>query len=151
MTLTVEQIARIREVADQWVRAGLSTQRCDRSRAEDSVRFAYRSAGLDEPRHVVWMDSPVGGMFAAAMIKSTATATPLPNHVWSLIGEQPWDVIRDQLGSQLAQHLWTQIVDQLADPLGGRPPETSKPGCGASSRIGMETGSASSWSISKIR
>jgi hypothetical protein len=117
VTLTVEQIAHIRDVADRWMRAGLSTQRCDRPRAEASVRSAYRSAGLDEPRHIVWMDSPVGGMSAAAVITSTATATPLPNHVWSLIGEQPWDRVVDQLGIQPAQRLWSQLVDQLNDPL----------------------------------
>jgi hypothetical protein len=33
MTLTVEQTADIREVADQWMRAGVSTQRCDRPSA----------------------------------------------------------------------------------------------------------------------
>jgi hypothetical protein len=118
--LTVEQIAHIREVADRWMQAGLSTQRCDRPRAEAGVRSAYRSAGLDEPRHFVWMDSPVGGMFAAAAIKSTATAMPLANHAWSLIGEQPWDRLVDQLGRQLAQDLWAQITDQLADGPGGQ-------------------------------
>lgn len=120
MTLTVEQIARIREVADQWMEAGLSTQRCDRPRAEAGVRSVYRSAGLDEPQLFVWMDSPVGGMFAAEVIKSTATATPLTNHVWSLIGEQPWDRVLDQLGTQPAQDLWGQIIGQLADQLGGQ-------------------------------
>jgi len=58
VTLTVEQIVHVRGVADKWVQAGLSTRRCDRPRAEASVRFAYRSAGLDEPQHIVWMDSP---------------------------------------------------------------------------------------------
>ncbi|HET7074252.1 MAG TPA: hypothetical protein VFI55_09275 [Mycobacterium sp.] len=115
MTLTVEQLAHIREVADRWVNAGLSTQRCDRPRAEASVRSAYHTAGLDEPQLIVWMDSPVGGMFAPAVIKSAATTMPLANHVWSLIGEQPWDRMVDQLGIQQAQHLWTQISDQLAD------------------------------------
>jgi hypothetical protein len=118
MTLTVEQIAHIREVADQWVRAGLSTQRCDRPRAEASVRSAYRSAGLNEPQLIVWMDSPLGGMFAAAVIKGAATAMPLANHVWSLIGEQPWDLVVARLGIRPAQHLWTQITDQMADRLG---------------------------------
>jgi hypothetical protein len=118
MTLTVEQTAHIREVADQWVRAGVSTQRCDRPRAEETVRAAYRRAGLNEPQLIVWMDSPVGGMFAAAVIKGAATAMPLANHVWALIGEQPWDRVVDQLGIAQAQHLWTQITDQLADRLG---------------------------------
>jgi hypothetical protein len=118
VTLTVEQLAHIREVADRWLNAGLSTQRCDRPQAEASVRSAYHTAGLDEPQLIVWMDSPVGGMFAAAVIKSAATAMPLANHVWSLIGEQPWDRMVDQLGIQQAQHLWTQISDQLADRLG---------------------------------
>jgi hypothetical protein len=54
--LTVEQAADIHRTAGQWVKAGLSTRRCDRPRAEAAVRHTYRSAGLDEPRLIVWMD-----------------------------------------------------------------------------------------------
>jgi hypothetical protein len=58
-------------------------------------------------------------MWAAAVIKSAAAATPLANHVWSLIGEPPWDRLVDQLGTELAHHLWSQLTDELAEPLAG--------------------------------
>ncbi|SPM42064.1 hypothetical protein MNAB215_4282 [Mycobacterium numidiamassiliense] len=97
--------------------AGLSTRRCDKPRAEASVRTAYRTAGLDEPQLIVWMDSPLGGMFAAGIIKSAATFQ-LDGPVWSLLGRQPWDQVVDELGSELAQQLWGQLTAQLGDQLG---------------------------------
>jgi Domain of unknown function (DUF6745) len=115
--LTDAQVADIRVVANEWMQAGLSTQRCDRPRAEAAVRTAYRTAGLNEPQLVVWMDSPMGGMFAAGVIKSAATF-PLNGPVWSLLGTQPWDQVVDQLGSKLAQQLWGQLTAQLGDQLG---------------------------------
>ena len=99
------------------MQAGLSTQRCDRPRAEAAVRTAYRTAGLDEPPLIVWMDSPLGGMFAAGIIKSAATVQ-LDGPVWTLLGAQPWDQVVAQLGSELAQHLWMQLHAQLGDQLG---------------------------------
>ncbi|MFI0349699.1 DUF6745 domain-containing protein [Actinomadura sp. 9N407] len=48
----------------KWRRAGLSTDRCDRPRAEAAVAAAYEACGLPEPETVVWMDSPLGGMLA---------------------------------------------------------------------------------------
>lgn len=60
-TLTPDQIAPISDVQDEWMRVGLSTQRCDRPAAEAAVRAAYRAAGLAEPPLMVWMDSPLGG------------------------------------------------------------------------------------------
>ena len=117
--LTGAQIADVRAVADEWMQAGLSTRRCDRRRAEATVCTAYRTAGLNEPQLIVWMDSPLGGMFAAGVIKSAATFQ-LKDPVWTLLGRQPWDQVVDQLGSQLAQQLWGQLTDQLGGQLGGQ-------------------------------
>ena len=68
-TLTDDQIEHAQRVRDHWMRVGLSTDRCDRPRAEAAVRAAYRAADIPEPQLVVWMDSPLGGVFAAAMIR----------------------------------------------------------------------------------
>ena len=116
--LTGAQIADVRAVADEWMQAGLSTRRCDRRGAEATVCTAYRTAGLNEPQLIVWMDSPLGGMFAAGVIKPAA-GFQLKDPVWSLLGSQPWDQVVDQLGSQLAQQLWGQLIDQLGGQLGG--------------------------------
>ena len=118
--LTGPQVAHIRAVADRWVGAGLSTQRCDRRGAEATVRTAYQTAGLNEPQLMVWMDSPLGGVFAAGVIKSTATAVQFRDPVWSLLGTKPWGQVVDQLGSQLADQLWGQLTDQLGGQLAGQ-------------------------------
>lgn len=59
--LTADVEARVLAEADRWLRAGLSTEPCDRPRAEASVAAVYRAHGLPVPRTVVWMDSPLGG------------------------------------------------------------------------------------------
>ncbi len=54
--------------AAKWNAIGLSTAAADREAATESVRVAYRSAGLDAPAHVVWLDSPAAGARAAALL-----------------------------------------------------------------------------------
>ena len=93
-TLTDDQIEHAQRVRDHWMRVGLSTDRCDRPRAEAAVRAAYRAADIPEPQLVVWMDSPLGGVFAAAMIRE------LPK-----LGGQ----LGDQLGGQLRGQLRGQL------------------------------------------
>ncbi|MFI5912779.1 DUF6745 domain-containing protein [Dactylosporangium sp. NPDC051541] len=55
-------------VSAKWLAAGLSTAPADRQAAADAVRLAYRSAGLPEPRHIVWFASPQAGARAAALL-----------------------------------------------------------------------------------
>ena len=61
--LSAAQEAAIPAHHDEWLRVGLSTDRADRPRAEAGVAAAYRAAGLEPPRLVLWLDSPL----AAAM------------------------------------------------------------------------------------
>ena len=80
-TLTEADLARIHAVRDESMRVGLSTDRCDRPKAEAAVRAAYVAAGLPEPELAIWMDSPLGGAVASAALK----------------GDQLWDQLVDQL------------------------------------------------------
>ncbi|MDR3659041.1 MAG: hypothetical protein P4L86_01265 [Mycobacterium sp.] len=116
--LTTAQIARVRDVARRRLRAGLSTRRCDRPRAEAAVIAAYRAAGLDEPAVMVWMDSPLGGRLTAEVIKSAAMALPLRDNVWALLGfKSPWDRVVDRLGPSLAEQLWSNLTNQIVNEL----------------------------------
>ncbi|GAA2370850.1 DUF6745 domain-containing protein [Dactylosporangium salmoneum] len=55
-------------VSAKWLAAGLSTAPADRAAATEAARLAYRSAGLPEPRHVVWFASPLAAARAAALL-----------------------------------------------------------------------------------
>jgi hypothetical protein len=127
--LTADQIAEVRRIGDEWFDIGLSTERCDRPAAEAAVRAAYRAAKIEEPRLVVWMESPLGGVFAAAMIKDlgkpdSQLGGQLGGQLGDQLGDQLWDQLWDQLGDQLGDQLWDQLRgqlgDQLWDQLGGQ-------------------------------
>lgn len=63
--LTEDQRARMDEWADRWIEVGLRTGPADRERFEAAVGECYRFAGLEPPRRVVWVGSPLVMAIAA--------------------------------------------------------------------------------------
>ncbi|GEL17668.1 DUF6745 domain-containing protein [Pseudonocardia asaccharolytica] len=126
--LTADQLTHIRGVRDDWMRVGLSTERCDRPAAEAAVRAAYTAAGLEAPPRMVWADSPLGG---ARVVPDQLGAqlggqlgVQLGVQLWGQLGVQLgvqlWGQLGDQLWDQLRDRLWTQLGDQLRGQLGDR-------------------------------
>ena len=107
---------------DRWMTVGHSTERCDRERAELAVRRAYTTAGLDEPPLVIWMDSPLGGVYATTFLKQVFTDGQLGGELWGelegQIDDQIGDRLGDQIGDQLGGQLWGQLGGQLWGQLG---------------------------------
>jgi len=91
---------------------GLATGPTDRPAAEAGVRAAYRTAGFVEPKLIIWMDSPLGGAFAAAVL------TDALKNEGGQLGGQLRGQLRGQLGGQLRDQLWGQLQGQLWDQLG---------------------------------
>ena len=124
-TLTAEHHQVIADIRDRLMAAGLSTKRADRAAAEAAVRDVYRTAGIAEPRIVIWMDSPVGGMLAAETISQLRgqlrdqLGGQLRDQLQDQLWDQLWDQLGDQLRGQLQDQLWDQLQDQLWDQLNG--------------------------------
>ena len=57
--LAAEQIAALGQYRDRWLAVRRATQPADRSAAEAGVRLAYRAAGLEPPRRVIWSRGPI--------------------------------------------------------------------------------------------
>jgi len=108
--LTPAQLARIPEVRDQWLATGLSTERADRPRAEAGVRLAYEAAGLEPPKIIVWLDSPMAGAMGAALLSGTKVAGA---QVRAQVGAQVWAQVRDQVRDQVGAQVWAQVGDQV--------------------------------------
>ena len=53
------------EWRDKWIKIGLCCEPADRERFEKAARECYRFAKLDQPKRVVWVQSPIVGAFAA--------------------------------------------------------------------------------------
>ena len=123
-TLTVEQEAMLAQVRDEWLAVGLSTEPADRPAAEEGARQAYRRAGLEPPRVVVWLDSPLAGRIGAAMLSGGKEGQvgdqvrgQVGDQVWDQVGGQVWDQVRgqvwDQVGDQVRGQVWSQVWDQV--------------------------------------
>jgi hypothetical protein len=63
--LTPEQTAMLPAWRDKWIEIGLRTGPADRAAFERHVRVCYRTAGLVEPKRIVWVPSPFVLSFAA--------------------------------------------------------------------------------------
>ncbi len=66
--LTPEQEAMLPGIQAEWIGYGLSTEPANRAQAEAGVIAAYEVANLKPPTHVIWLDSPMAGAVAAAVL-----------------------------------------------------------------------------------
>jgi len=123
--LTDEQAARLPEVAAEWISHGMSTEPANRPAAEDGVRAAYRAAGLEPPRFMIWVGSPYAGAFAQAIAPYYVAAAlgvlagePIPAspesdqvgvQVGDQVGDQVWDQVRGQVGEEVRDEGWRRV------------------------------------------
>ena len=90
MSLTDEQTARLAEIRDEWIEIGLATGPADRQATEAAVAEAYRVAGLEPPKIFIWVDSPLAGVYAQAMISTLK----VQERVGAKVGEHVREKVR---------------------------------------------------------
>ena len=119
--LSPEQEALIPVVRDEWLAHGLSTQPADRGAAEEGVRAAYREAGLEPPRVMLWLGSPMEGCVGATMVANgwnqvrqvTAQVRQVRAQVTAQVTAQATDQVTDQVWGQVHDQVWGQFEDQV--------------------------------------
>lgn len=121
--LTDEQAAMLPVIRDEWIRAGLSTEPADRAAAEAGVRKAYAAAGLEPPRLVIWLDSPLAGAIGQAIVRTPPrTSARVQAQVWAQVrdqvGDQVGDQVRAQVEAQVRAQVWAQVEDWCTGALG---------------------------------
>ena len=120
--LTPDEAERLRIVRADWLAVGLSTEPADRPEAEAAVKELYAVMGWREPL-TIWMDSPLGGIAAAAWFESIGKESKrgqLRDQLGGQLGGQLWDQLWGQLGGQLGGQLRGQLGDQLRGQLWGQ-------------------------------
>jgi len=115
-SLTADQAAMLPKVRDEWLRHGLSCEPADRATAEDGVRKAYAAAGLEPPRFMIWLDSPLagvwGGQAIAPLSKGAQVLDQVRDQVRSQVGDQVGDWT-DGLIDGYYQHVWSSWIDAM--------------------------------------
>jgi hypothetical protein len=104
---------------DQWAATVLSTAPVNRAATVEAVHRLYDTHKLRQPPLTIWMDSPLGCIYAAAVVGQSREQ--LAEQFVSQLG-------RAQLQHRLGRRLWfglaRQIQEQLGDRLGARMRDT---------------------------
>ena len=105
--LPPEREAQLPAIRDEWIRIGLSTERAGRPAAEAGVDAAYRAAGLEPPRIKVWLDSPLAGTIAAAILGD--------KRFWATVGDTVGDTVWATVGDTVGDTVWATVWDTVGD------------------------------------
>ena len=111
-TLTPAHCQLITGIRDRWMATVVSTAPVDRAAAAEAVCRLYDTHQLRQPPLIIWMDSPLGCIYAAAVIGQPREQ--LLNH----LREQLLNQLREQLRGRLQAVLASQIRHQLRGRLG---------------------------------
>jgi hypothetical protein len=127
--LTPEQEALIPIVRDEWIKVALATGPVDREAAQVAISDAYRVAGLEPPRHWIWLGSPWAGWTNAWMLCNPPDANDEVGDRWwdrvrGQVGAPVWDEVVVQtryevglgpVGRQVYEQVWAQVTDKVHD------------------------------------
>ena len=118
--LKEDQIAKFTEYVQKWLKIGLCTKRADRKLAETLCKAAYKSAGLEEPKLILWAESPLGMLMTAKLVKEASKTGIAPYaaaspgaQVEDQVGDQVGAQVRAQVGDQVGDQVWVQVSDQV--------------------------------------
>ena len=110
--LTDAQIAAMEDVKREWLAIGMSTEPANREAAEDGMRLAYKEAGLDPPKIVIWLGSPIAGVMGCKLLKAINNRLPhiaLP--VKSEISEGVWDGVSEGVRADVREGVRADVWD----------------------------------------
>ena len=88
--LTNEQVDKLAEYRDKWLKIGLCCDPCDFEASKRAAIKVYGSAGLDPPQYYFVTDSPLSGAIVGVYLKILLSSS----------GNQVWNQVRDQLSER---------------------------------------------------
>ncbi|MFD3592911.1 DUF6745 domain-containing protein [Nocardia sp. NPDC058640] len=105
-SLTAAQRALLASVRDDWIEVGLCTEPADREAAEHGAIAAYRAAGMEPPKVIVWLESPLAGAIGQDQAIRLAG---FRDRIWDQAGPRAWASIRAVTRRHARQQVWTQL------------------------------------------
>jgi hypothetical protein len=129
-TLTPAHCQLIAGIRGRWMATVVSTAPVDRAAAAEAVRRLYDTYQLRQRPLTIWMDSPLGCIYAAAVIGQPREQLreqllnqlrgQLRGRLQAVLAGQIRDQLGDRLGVQLRDPLRGRLEDQLSGQLPGR-------------------------------
>jgi hypothetical protein len=110
--LTPEQIAKLPEHIDKWVKIGLSTETPSREIQKASIVKAYQCAGRKAPSVFIWTESPLHAVFCCTFLQ-------LDSHVWKNISKSVWESLRESVSESLRESLRESVSVSVWESFSG--------------------------------
>jgi hypothetical protein len=110
--LTPEQIAKLPEHIDKWVKIGLSTETPSREIQKASIVKAYQCAGRKAPSVFIWTESPLHAVFCCTFLQ-------LDSHVWKNISKSVWESLRESVSESLSGSVRDSVSVSVRDSVSG--------------------------------
>jgi hypothetical protein len=123
--LTLEQERELPRFREHWRAIGLDTSPIDPVAARKAVCDLYIAGGMEKPKAVIVLASPMACLIANAFCENKGDQLrnqlrdQLRDQLWDQLRNQLWDQLGNQLGEgdQLRNQLWDQLGDRLWDQL----------------------------------
>jgi len=147
--LTAEQRARMPEWRDEWIDIGLRTGPADRPVFERNVARCYVAAGLEPPKRVVWVSSPLMlafcGPAAALAIELRKRVATNPKFAlallrWLPVGSAVDSEVRSEVRSAVDSAVGSAVGSAVRSAVGSA--VRSAVGSAVRSAVGSAVGSA---------
>ena len=93
--LTSEQESKLTVYRDKWMEIGLSTGRCNKEESKKLICDAYKIAGLQEPEHWIYCESPLSAGIVLHIFKNNKQL--IKNSVWDSVCDSVCDSVWDSV------------------------------------------------------
>lgn len=90
----------LRRHYEKWRKIALTTAPADRERTRRAVGELYQVVGLNPPRHIVWVGSPLEGCLAASLL--------------SRVRSERFDMVTKRFREQFSVNLWRKLENRAS-------------------------------------
>lgn len=113
--LTKKQEAQLQVYRDKWLKIGLQTGPANRSSAEQAVKDAYKVAGLEPPKFIIWAQSPISGLITVKYLKEFLKKYTRNGEVGASVWDSVWDSVGASVRDSVGDSVWDSVRDSVRD------------------------------------
>ena len=117
--LTEEQKAQFGSYAQKWIDIGLKTGDADFDTFNKYMPLAYKKVGLEYPKNVVRVQSPLIGAIASSIAEGILRKRRKDDAVGGAVGDAVRDAVRDAVGDAVGGAVGDAVRDAVGDAVGG--------------------------------
>src|SRR3990167_1223576 len=117
--LTQEQEMAMKPYAQKWIDIGLKTGNADWKTFDENMPICYQKAGLQYPKRVVRVASPIVGAFASAIAEAILKRIKSKGcKVGGAVHDAVGDAVSDAVGGAVGDAVGGAVHDAVGDAVG---------------------------------